>query len=1081
MQNRISEILVKKITKTKENSNENLGDFTESVSDLVSFLRKYFPEDKVNSSDIEEIFWIILKKINENWNSEHIKKLFFTLLCYIKREFFIKNKDVWEKLFKEIWQNPETRKYLIEYTDFTIENIYENDRDPYIKIAYLLFLHWIWEEYNLIDDMKKNDLIWINNLVNHRAEELLSSPNNINTKRFCSVLNILNQLTIILSINTEDKTAWSKIFHEILITKTREVIENFLGKINPEFIEKINSSKDKKYFDYSKNFWDQLSKENLHILNLLQDNYWKFLYNFSSNFEYISINENTNKDTVIQKTDEIIDNITHWLLLRMSANFWNLEWEKLNEMENRAKITAQWNIAYTRLIKIKKLRELWIDNSDLKKQEILCIDELVYIYNNLWTNKKRLTSDKDVIENFITLNKPINNEMIITHWLIVFCEFGTEILIKLLNYLLKDDNIWNVHYEKFKIKTIDIILSKFSQKLKMCKDENCSETVCNQNEFKLICNRLIKKIESYIKRNNKENFIYNYWKLYLSIALVYSISDISAQQEKAKTYYLIFLEKFWNNLPIELKDITGKIKINLAKFEFLNDWINPDWIEKNKLIDKWERIINNQIKLFRLEEREKLSSWISKLILWIQRNEFDEKKNSDINVKKEIWKLISESLFNNLCIITIEPKFKKPTIWRFEKFTTIENAYFDILFKYSYIYEDSFMSIFWQVNNHIKDSVIQLIDIYENYASKFQDFKDMTKFAIQIMENKDIYTWGHSYRVKDFSVAIWKMLWYNEQALQELANQATLHDLWKIFIPDNLLKKPWKLTTEEKNIINSHSWRWIMYWIKEWYNRRILEWMAHHSKWYSPKWDPNLTFDGAIEKLSKIPEDKIKIEDYLIFNNLLWINIPIASRIITSPDVIDAVASRRVYDKRSWWTTKQILIHINNELIECSWLKLNEEWKVYPDEKKRRKVEENELNLPYIFLYEWVSYIPFETINKNWVEVDNDIQFDPYLVVKFLENSGEYKKIQTQIMKTDIQLIDKKIAEFSASIEELEKKRDKYELIKANTKETSIEILDKILWEKLTYSESDKKDYERLLEILPILVWYQEKYKESNV
>lgn len=637
MQNRISEILIKKITKNKENSNETLGNFTDSISDLVSFLQKHFPEEKVNSNNIEEIFWIILGKINENWKSEHVKKLFFTLLCYIKKEFFIKNKDAWEKLLKGIWENSETREYFIEYTGFTIDNIYENDRDPYVKIAFLLFLHWIWNKFNLIDDIKKDNLKWITNLINFRADELLNKPDNINMERFCAILNILNQLTIVLSINAEDKTTWSKIFHEILINKTKEVIEKYLEKINPEFSDEIRSSSEN-WLDYSKRFGDEITKEELHILNILQDNYGKFLYNFSSNLEYIKVDKNTNKNTVIKKTDEMIDNIKHWLLLRISTNFWDLEWEKLDKINKKAHITTQWNIAYTRLIKIRKLRDLWIDNSDLRKQEILCVDELVYIYNNLWAKKKNLTSDTEVIEDFITLKKPLNNEIIIAHKLIIFCEFDTELLIKLLDYLLQDDNLWNVHYEKFKIKTIDIILSKFSHKLNMCKDENCNKLECDQKDFTLICNRLIKKIERYIKKNNKENFIYNYWKLYLSISLVYSISETQNQQEKAKKSYLIFLEKFWNNLPIELKDINEKIKINLAKFEFLNDWINPVWIEKIKLIDKWERIINNQIKLFRLEERENLSSWISKLILWIQRNEFEDKKNDNLNIKKEIWK-----------------------------------------------------------------------------------------------------------------------------------------------------------------------------------------------------------------------------------------------------------------------------------------------------------------------------------------------------------------------------------------------------------------------------------------------------------
>lgn len=1075
MLEKISDILYKKMQK-KCSPDEVLGNLWESISEYVNFLQKFFPKNKANSEDIEAIFLNIIQKINDNWRPELIKRLVFSLLCYIKKEFFMKNNYVCEEMIERIWKNPEMRSYFIEYSNFIIETIYDNNKEPYKEIAFLLFLNWIWNEYNLIYDIRKDNLKWITKLVDNSVERLLKKPDQNNADRFCVILNILNQLTIIQSINAEDKNTWLKIFHEILIGKNKAVIEKFLDSINPEFTKQI-AEYPHHYFDYAKMFWDNINEEQRYILFQLQNNLWKFLYNFSSNLEYITIDKNTDKNSISKKIWEIIDDITQWLLYRISTDFWCLEWEKLAKANKRANITTQWNIAFTKLVWLKKLRDIWIDSSEHRKQEIMCIDEFVHIYNNLWTKRKNLWSDVEVIEDFMTLTKPLNDEIIIAHELIIFCEFETELLIRLLDYLLRDENVWNVHFEKFKIKTIEIILAKFSQKLNMCKDNNCNKYECDQKEFTLICNKMIYKIERYIKKNNKENFIYNFWKLYLSIALVYSISEDTKQQEKAKKFYLIFLEKFWNYLPNEVKHITEWIKINLAKFEYINDWINPDWIEKSKLISKWERILSNYTKLFRLEERERLSSWISKMILWIQKNEFEDKKWSWTNIKKEIWRLISETLFNNLCEISIEPKWVQQEIWRFEKITIIENDYFDIIFKYSYIYEDSFLSIFEQVNKHIKDRVIQLIDIYENYASKFQDFKDMTKFVVQIMEKKDNYTSWHVDRVKDLVIAIWKMLWYDDLSLQMLENWATMHDFWKIFVPDEYLTKPWKPTQIEKDSIDSHTWRWIMYWIKEWYNIRILEWMAHHSKWYSPKWNPKLTFPSAIEDLWKKDESKLKDTDYLVFNRLVGKNIPIASRIIAIPDVIDAVASRRVYDKKAWWTTKQIIDHIHNELIICSWLKIDEKWNIYPDEAKWRIANEDELELPYIFLYEWKWYVPYEKIEKNWEMIDNEIQFDPHLALILLWNKSEYKKIQDQIIKTDIALIDKKIEEFSQSIKALLEKKNRYQkIMNAESK-----IDDELLWTTFVYSENDDKDLQRLLEILPILKEFQKDYKKKRL
>lgn len=72
------------------------------------------------------------------------------------------------------------------------------------------------------------------------------------------------------------------------------------------------------------------------------------------------------------------------------------------------------------------------------------------------------------------------------------------------------------------------------------------------------------------------------------------------------------------------------------------------------------------------------------------------------------------------------------------------------------------------------------------------------------LEARDPYTQGHSYRVSEISVLVAKQLGLSPQSTEALRNAALLHDIGKIGVPDNVLRKPGKLTAEERLIIQTH-------------------------------------------------------------------------------------------------------------------------------------------------------------------------------------------------------------------------------------------------------------------------------------
>ncbi len=81
------------------------------------------------------------------------------------------------------------------------------------------------------------------------------------------------------------------------------------------------------------------------------------------------------------------------------------------------------------------------------------------------------------------------------------------------------------------------------------------------------------------------------------------------------------------------------------------------------------------------------------------------------------------------------------------------------------------------------------------------------------LRNKDAYLMEHSVNLSVLMTSFGKHMGLGEQILRETAMGALLHDLGKVMVPDEVLKKPGKLTPEEFEIMKSHVF----------YSRKILE------------------------------------------------------------------------------------------------------------------------------------------------------------------------------------------------------------------------------------------------------------------
>lgn len=107
--------------------------------------------------------------------------------------------------------------------------------------------------------------------------------------------------------------------------------------------------------------------------------------------------------------------------------------------------------------------------------------------------------------------------------------------------------------------------------------------------------------------------------------------------------------------------------------------------------------------------------------------------------------------------------------------------------------------------NHMAGDIEQFVERLKQAATENRElFLGSIKMLAAAIDEKDPYTRGHSGRVAKYSVFIGKELGLDEKELDRLRISALLHDVGKIGVDDQVLKKPGKLTDEEFELMKQH-------------------------------------------------------------------------------------------------------------------------------------------------------------------------------------------------------------------------------------------------------------------------------------
>jgi putative nucleotidyltransferase with HDIG domain len=155
----------------------------------------------------------------------------------------------------------------------------------------------------------------------------------------------------------------------------------------------------------------------------------------------------------------------------------------------------------------------------------------------------------------------------------------------------------------------------------------------------------------------------------------------------------------------------------------------------------------------------------------------------------------------------------------------------------------------------------QLLDNYEK-----------TLYAlVNMIEERDTYTGGHSQRVADYAVMIASKMGYSDLEQKRIHQAGILHDIGKINIPDSILLKPGKLDMQEYRLIQNHAQNGYDFLKQIPMYSDLANIILYHHEHYDGDGYPTHKSDG---------------------------DIPLESYILSAADAFDAMTTSRIYKPR---------------------------------------------------------------------------------------------------------------------------------------------------------------------------------------
>ncbi len=206
--------------------------------------------------------------------------------------------------------------------------------------------------------------------------------------------------------------------------------------------------------------------------------------------------------------------------------------------------------------------------------------------------------------------------------------------------------------------------------------------------------------------------------------------------------------------------------------------------------------------------------------------------------------------------------------------------HFQLLFGFSAIG----WGLFWEFSRGRAVQAIEDLTISDVVEQLRRGHTESIVSLAAALEARDGYTLGHGERVAALAILIGREMRLSPTRLRALAAGALLHDVGKIGIPDAVLHKPGRLSSEEFAVIQEHPTRGDTMLGASFSGRGECAVIRHHHE----RWDGTGYPDGLAGEA-----------------------IPLEARIAAVADVYDALRSNRAY--RSAWTAEEALVLIQQD------------------------------------------------------------------------------------------------------------------------------------------------------------------------
>ena len=186
--------------------------------------------------------------------------------------------------------------------------------------------------------------------------------------------------------------------------------------------------------------------------------------------------------------------------------------------------------------------------------------------------------------------------------------------------------------------------------------------------------------------------------------------------------------------------------------------------------------------------------------------------------------------------------------------------------------------------NRYRQLLVERANFQQAHEELAQAYEATLEGWSRALELRDKETEGHTQRVTEMTMRLTHAMGIYEAELVHIRRGALLHDIGKMGIPDDILRKPGPLTDEEKELMRKHPiYAYEMLSPITYLHPALDIPYCHHEKWDGTGYPRGLQGE----------------------------QIPLAARIFAVVDVWDALLSNRPY--RSGWSEEKVKAYIHEQ------------------------------------------------------------------------------------------------------------------------------------------------------------------------